>query len=652
MTVTSGFFNSQNHDRLYDAEQLSSIFDGVILDGVYQGYGDAFQVVPYEGADNTVIVKTGRAWFDHTWILNDSDFSIAIAPPNSALDRYDAIVLDIDKTLSVRKNEIKYIQGQYSTSPEYPTLIKSELHNQYPICYIQVLRGQSAPIEAQYIINKVGTSDCPLVTGVLETMDSDMFTQQMEGKFNDWFEGIKSSLEGDIALNLQNQITELKNAMDASAEYGITKEKYEFSQKAKINVVLRDAYSRLLIALPDGYFLSFSCLNAQDSTDDSGQLFANLYTFDGVSTQTLTLIGSDANAHYSYNNFGRYCLCYADADVYPATLKVAVPYFIEDSSGDVTTLKLVYFTLTISEEKIMSVTSTSTDVKVKSISSTTYYGASCIPAYLNDGTRVLGVGCIDMSGSFDHSFGCMYRVTDEGVISQSVPNEESFSNGQLAFAVTDNANTAVYYRGTPYSITTLEELTYSDSTRYDAVINSPKNIKAWNDSYYLLNAAQYVHCVDSYRTDQNVENVPPSISLISDISKTESSVGFITGLISQDGSVMVSHSDYYGTSKNAMYLIASSINEKGLNIWTTPTLIQGLNNFPIFDGESSLSGISSYGLSHPYHAWSSSDSKKHLFVKDMVMNVYERSGDPEDTRPPISFTDNKIGLVITVEMEE
>ena len=34
MAVTSGFFNSVNHDRLYDAEQLSSIFDGIIIDGV------------------------------------------------------------------------------------------------------------------------------------------------------------------------------------------------------------------------------------------------------------------------------------------------------------------------------------------------------------------------------------------------------------------------------------------------------------------------------------------------------------------------------------------------------------------------------------------------------------------------------------------
>ena len=33
MSVTSGFFNSQNYDRGYDATQVSQIFDGVIEEG-------------------------------------------------------------------------------------------------------------------------------------------------------------------------------------------------------------------------------------------------------------------------------------------------------------------------------------------------------------------------------------------------------------------------------------------------------------------------------------------------------------------------------------------------------------------------------------------------------------------------------------------
>lgn len=215
MTITSGFFNSENHDRLYDAEQVSSIFDGIILDGVYQGVGDAFQVVPNEETNDSVIVKTGRAWFDHTWILNDSDFSIVLDPPNSALSRIDAIVLDIDRRKEVRKNSIIYVSGNYSTAPVYPTLTKSDLHNQYPLCYITVPAGSSTIISASNIENKVGSSDCPIVTGVLEVMKSDIFVQQMNSKFNEWFSGIKDLLDSNTALKLQNQIDNLQSSQNS-----------------------------------------------------------------------------------------------------------------------------------------------------------------------------------------------------------------------------------------------------------------------------------------------------------------------------------------------------------------------------------------------------------------------------------------------------
>lgn len=40
MSVTYGFYNSRNHDRRYDAIQMSSIFDGIIRDGIYMSIGD------------------------------------------------------------------------------------------------------------------------------------------------------------------------------------------------------------------------------------------------------------------------------------------------------------------------------------------------------------------------------------------------------------------------------------------------------------------------------------------------------------------------------------------------------------------------------------------------------------------------------------
>ena len=44
MSVTSGFFDSINGDRKYNAEQMSSIFDGIVTDGVFQNIGEAFRV--------------------------------------------------------------------------------------------------------------------------------------------------------------------------------------------------------------------------------------------------------------------------------------------------------------------------------------------------------------------------------------------------------------------------------------------------------------------------------------------------------------------------------------------------------------------------------------------------------------------------------
>ena len=42
--LTYGFFNSKNNDRIYDATDFGSIFDGVINDGVYMGIGNHLAV--------------------------------------------------------------------------------------------------------------------------------------------------------------------------------------------------------------------------------------------------------------------------------------------------------------------------------------------------------------------------------------------------------------------------------------------------------------------------------------------------------------------------------------------------------------------------------------------------------------------------------
>ena len=94
MSVTYGFYNSKNKDRRYDAIQMSSIFDGIIRDGILQHVGTAMMVNASTGM--MVNVGIGRAWFNHTWTLNDALLPLTVPQSEVILNRIDAM---IDKQL-------------------------------------------------------------------------------------------------------------------------------------------------------------------------------------------------------------------------------------------------------------------------------------------------------------------------------------------------------------------------------------------------------------------------------------------------------------------------------------------------------------------------------------------------------------------------
>lgn len=184
MSVTFGFYNSVNHDRRYNALQMSSIFDGIIKDGIFMSIGTAMVVKAASGM--TVNVGEGRAWFDHTWTLNDSELPVKLEASELILNRIDTIVLDVDHRDSVRANSIIALKGTPATSPVAPTLIRSTDHNQYPLCNIYVKAGVTE-ITQSNITNLVGTGSCPFITGILETVDIEDLVSQWEAQWNEFY---------------------------------------------------------------------------------------------------------------------------------------------------------------------------------------------------------------------------------------------------------------------------------------------------------------------------------------------------------------------------------------------------------------------------------------------------------------------------------
>ncbi len=203
MAFSYGFYNSLNGDRKYDSEDLSRMFDGIIYDGVIGAVGDTFAVKA--GTGNTVNVSSGRAWFNHTWTYNDAPMPISCGSAAVLLDRYDAIVLEVNAASDVRKNSIKVVTGTEASNPAKPTMENTEFVHQYPLAYIKRPAG-STSISQSNIENAVGTEACPICTGVLKSLNVEQMMAQWEAQFDEWFQSAKDTLSGDVAGNLLNKI--------------------------------------------------------------------------------------------------------------------------------------------------------------------------------------------------------------------------------------------------------------------------------------------------------------------------------------------------------------------------------------------------------------------------------------------------------------
>lgn len=218
MSLTYGFYNALSHDRLYNAVQMSQIFDGIINDGVYMSIGGQLMVKATTGM--TVVVEPGRAWFNHTWTYNDARLPIVLDDADAVVSRIDAIVLTVDTRKAVRVNSIDVIKGTPATTPVKPNIEpESDEVFVYPLAYVTINSDVSEVTQAN-IENAVGTSSTPFVTGIIETIDIDNLIAEWRTQWAEWLE----SVPAEFAQYVQDQKDEMASEHTAYTNYISTHE--------------------------------------------------------------------------------------------------------------------------------------------------------------------------------------------------------------------------------------------------------------------------------------------------------------------------------------------------------------------------------------------------------------------------------------------
>lgn len=262
MSITYGFFNSVDGDRTYNADQMSTYFEGLISNGVYENIGGALQVKASNGL--TVTVQTGRAIIDSKWIRLDAIEPLTLNGAHVTLNRYTAIVLRLDK--SKRSIELIMKDGDNATTPTKPAMVNDVVVNEICLAYIYVAAGAISITQANIIDTRADNNVCGWVTGIIKQVDtSELFLQwqtayeeyfadmqawKAEQKilFDNWFASLTETLQINTRVHKYSKVVE---TVDNHAVFPLDMDGYVYDERdilfVNVNgVMMTEVYDYLI----------------------------------------------------------------------------------------------------------------------------------------------------------------------------------------------------------------------------------------------------------------------------------------------------------------------------------------------------------------------------------------------------------------------
>lgn len=201
MTQRYGFFDSIDGDRRYDATDMGRMFDGVIQDGIFKNYMEAFRVSPYRGL--AVKIAPGRCWFNHRWFECDENIYLGLVAPHTTYARVDAVCVEVNESPEVRTVRLRIITGSPSSAPVVPEGVHTDMLHQYVIATVRV-PANATSIDATMITDNRGGSQCPWVVAPATAIDTTQVLSDIRAKWDSWFQTVQ-----EAALNPPNANVEL-----------------------------------------------------------------------------------------------------------------------------------------------------------------------------------------------------------------------------------------------------------------------------------------------------------------------------------------------------------------------------------------------------------------------------------------------------------
>ena len=211
MGTYANFYNSDNGDRVYDADSFSEWLRPFFKTGVFNG---ELQVLASSGME--VIVDTGNAFIEGKLKKFDSQTTLTVEQASANSTRIDSVICrrnDTDRDftlmivkgttvapLPVRENGIYDIVLAHITVPASAVEIKQE----------NITDTRMNADICGWVVSNVEEVDFDQVTAQWTDYIANFEADELQA-FNEWFDTIKGQLSTDQAGSLQLQIDEQAN---------------------------------------------------------------------------------------------------------------------------------------------------------------------------------------------------------------------------------------------------------------------------------------------------------------------------------------------------------------------------------------------------------------------------------------------------------
>ena len=218
MSQHSGFFESRWDETLVNPEtgtlgdwdlkyyynQFAEYFSKFFGNGVYYNPDNTLKVIASGGLG--LLVKAGWGFIKGFWYELDEDMTLVVPPNNTPYARTDSVMLRW--SLGTRTISLAYLTDTVEVT-------RSDTIFDLKLAEVVVGSGVVEISGTSVTDTRMNQEVCGIVRGLeSDAIDTEDLFAQYDAIFNEWFDGIKDQLVGDLGVRLQLEFDQLNQNVE------------------------------------------------------------------------------------------------------------------------------------------------------------------------------------------------------------------------------------------------------------------------------------------------------------------------------------------------------------------------------------------------------------------------------------------------------